>query len=157
MDLRQFFGEWREGQPIDAMQESKEGAKPFVLEVIAFTPDRVTLRSIEDSEPLNIMIESAPQNNPSAYSLEIDSGSNLTPTDLTGKALPGAVLVSPPAPSKLMIHGEMVLSSNTLFTKVNGQIALVRNFVDSSESSLFVDLRQGGTSVKYFFTGMEKK
>jgi len=157
MDLTKVFGEWAQGQPIHAEQESKGGARPYILEVEAYTPDRVALRSVNGSLPLNIIFESTPQGNVAAYAFIIDSGSEVTPTDLEGRDLPGSVLVSPPAPSTLLIHGEMVLSSSTLFAKFNGQAKLVRSFANAAESSLSISKSSGEAVVNYTFIGLERK
>ena len=157
MDLRQFFGEWKPGQFVHAAQETKAGSQSHILEVVAFEPARVALHAVEGSGPLNIEIEDTPQGNVAAYSFEIITGSKLVPSDLEGRNLQGVTLLSPPSPSSLTIHGEMTLSSSTLYTNVNGRMELERSATNGAASTLKLNSKQGQIDAEFAFIGLLKK
>ncbi|GEM_PF-6129420 len=152
MDLRTVFGEWGVGQPVHIQQKNAQGIQNYITEVAEFSPERVALKSTDEQNPFILLLASEGDK----YALQLDPGPGIVPSYLKGENLTGAIMPLPPAPAALAVGGEMTLSSNTLFVKVNGRAEFARAFQMELQSYITVNSNHSAPQ-HYTLTGLLRK
>lgn len=151
MDLKTVFGEWGVGQPVHIQQQNAQGTQNYLAEVTEFSADAVALKSTDAKDPFFLSLKSEG----STFAFQLDPGPGIVPSYLKGENLKGATMPLPPSPVALAIGGEMTLSSNTLFVKVNGRAEFARN-QHPIQSNLIVSTNHSAPQ-HYTLTGLLRK
>lgn len=152
MDLRTVFGAWGVEQPVHVQQKNAEGIQNYIAEVAEFSAERVALKSTDEHNPFVLLLA----NEGNKFALQLDPGPGIVPSYLKGENLTGATMPLPPAPVALAVGGEMTLSSNTLFVKVNGRAEFARTFQMELQSYITISSNHLAPQ-HYTLTGLLRK